>query len=311
MELQSIPLPSALQRIDFDFPFSLMVKRDDLIHPQVSGNKYRKLQGILDHVQSNNIKGVLTFGGAFSNHIYATAAAAAAYGLESIGIIRGEDDDANPTLRFVRANGMKLFFVPRSEYSLKLDSILVRSIINQYRHLQVIPEGGDDPLAYDGLGMVITEMIDQGHNPDYLVVAAGTGTTAVGLLKALKKYQLDTKLLIFPALKHQGLHKDIIKKAGVDSSQAIYCDQYHFGGYARATEELIEFMNNFLKVTGIPLDPVYNAKLVYGLYQMGKEKWFKPADRVIWLHTGGIQGSVAYNYLALKKNRIAPLMIDL
>lgn len=300
-----------MQQIDYDFPFSFKVKRDDLIHLQVSGNKFRKLEGILKHIHKESIIGLLTFGGAFSNHIYSTAAAAKACGLESIGIIRGEDDEFNPTLKFARASGMKLYFVPRSEYKLKFDSKVIRSILAQYPHFHLIPEGGDDPLAYQGLELVVAEMMQQGHIPNYLAVAAGTGTTAVGLLKAVEKYQLPTKLLIFPALKHQGLYNEIIKKAGTDCGQAIYFDRYHFGGYSRVTDELIAFTNRFFKATGIPLDPVYNAKLVYGLFHLGKGKYFKPSDQVTWLHTGGIQGSIAFNYLANKQNRRSHLLIDL
>ncbi len=290
-------IPSPLQEVDYLTTCQLQVKRDDLIHRDLSGNKYRKLIGHVDYIIKNHVKGIVTFGGAFSNHLYSCAAFAKKYNLLAIGIVRGEDDVSNPTLQYCRSMGMELFFVTRQEYSLKQESKVIRDILVPYDDYYLIPEGGDHPLAMSGLSAMIDEVIDP---PDYIAVSAGTGSTAIGILKAMIAKGWKTKLMVLPALKHSGIKDRIIADTGVPASQFVYADQYTFGGYAKSKNTLIAFINDFYSKTHIPLDPVYNGKLVYGLTDLDQKGFFKSNERIIWIHTGGLQGIHGYNYLTKK-----------
>ena len=295
-------VPSPIQRVDFEFGCTCYVKRDDLIHAEVSGNKYRKLKHLMQEAILHAKPGVITYGGAFSNHIYATAAFAAQVGLASVGVIRGEDDPYNPTLQFARSKGMKLHFVSRMDYKLKSESNLIRLIHTNYPDYLIIAEGGDHPLAVKGVKETIDEIQNQGFvAPDYLIVAAGTGTTAVGLLQGMKHYQWHTKLIMMPAIKSNHLVEKVCTEARVDRER-VYCDDtFSLGGYAKTTKGLIDFIMHFYNTTGIPTDPIYTGKSVYGLHTLAQKGYFKSDDTLLWLHSGGLQGIAAYNYMQNKQ----------
>lgn len=294
-------LPSPLQEVKFVFGCTCFVKRDDLIHPEVSGNKYRKLKYIFEHLTLRGIPGIITLGGAFSNHIYAAATYARLKGLKSIGLIRGEQDVLNPTLQYVQAQGMQLYFISRQEYRNKSESEIIQNIQNQHPEFMFIPEGGDLPLAYIGVMEVIDEIKEQGVKPDYLAVSAGTGNTASGLLRGIKKLGWNTKLIVMPAIQSTHLKKKILADSEGEQNDLFYFEQFSHGGYAKTNKELIDFMHQYYEQTNIPTDPVYTGKLVYGLNQLSKNNFFKPADVLVWLHTGGLQGVKGYNYMQAKK----------
>jgi len=294
----------------------LLIKRDDLIHEHISGNKWRKLKhNISDTVQQNHHT-ILTFGGAYSNHISATAYTCKKAGLESIGIIRGEDDSTNPTLNFARENGMQLQFVSREEYR-----ELTR--VGAYRNTPVgdddstgrayfhtplqecfgrfflVPEGGANGLGVRGCAEILSEVEEQF---DIVCCAAGTATTLAGLAISLKE---DQKLIGFPALKGGGFLEGEVKRLALESNirhgtlNFELETDYHFGGYAKLKPELLEFINGFTERTGIPLDPIYTGKMMFGVYDMILNSkpvgayGYTPLPRgttILAVHTGGLQG---------------------
>ncbi|MDZ4707258.1 MAG: pyridoxal-phosphate dependent enzyme [Saprospiraceae bacterium] len=289
-------LPSPVERINLDLPVEWYVKRDDLIHPEISGNKYRKLKFIIRDVVNRNARGIITFGGCFSNHIHAVAAFSALEKIPSVGIIRGEKDINNPTLRFASNQGMKLYFIPRSDYRLKLDALSVQQILMDLQEYYIVPEGGDHPLAFPGVAEIIKELSTQQNAPDYLALAAGTGSTAAALISEIKRIGWSTKVVVITAVHDQSLALKIANQAGVTTSDFIFFDQYCLGGYAKSTKEYLSFIQSFYSQTSIPLDPVYNGKVVFGLFDLIKKGYFKSGSRLVWLHTGGLQGIEGFNY---------------
>lgn len=266
----------------------LWVKRDDLIHPEVSGNKWRKLKYNLIEAQKQGFHTVLTFGGAYSNHIAATAVACKSLGIESIGIIRGDElnKDSNPTLQKAFKDGMQLIFVGREQYKLRTEQSWLEQL--QIEHSAfIIPEGGSNSLAAKGVSELLKEIdIDF----DLVTCAVGTGGTLAGITQKLKPHQ---DALGFAALKGEKyLHEEVSKLT--DSRQWNIIHNYHFGGYAKYTTELVEFIQSFYQTRQIPLDHIYTGKMMFGLYQMIREGKIKGAKKIIALHTGGLQGSNLY-----------------
>lgn len=264
---------------------TLYLKRDDLIHPEVSGNKWRKLKYNLFEAEKQGIKTLMTFGGAYSNHIAALAAAGQATGFDTIGIIRGEElqSDANPTLRFAAQCGMKLLFVSREAYRNKVE-------LSQ-KHgagCYIIPEGGSNTLAVKGVAEIVPEIQSQLNiTVDYLCTALGTGGTTAGLLSASK-----AKVLVFPSLKisAEEAKQMILQHLSVSEINVEIMSDYHFGGYGKATDELWEFIKKFENQTHIPLEQVYTGKMIFGIYDLVKKGFFKRGQVIVALHTGGLQG---------------------
>jgi len=287
-------VPSPLQHLDLPLcrekNINLFVKRDDLIHPVLSGNKYRKSKYNLEYALQNDIKTIITFGGAFSNHLHAIAGICNDIGIQSIGIVRGDGlDPRNPTLSWCLEKGMKLFFVPRSVYRLKEKSPEVLKIIKKFPGAMIIPEGGANLRALTGVGEIVSELnLQLGRPPDFIFCASGTGTTAEGLLK---EAPASLRILSFSVLKTDYLKEEIINNAGKDkSSQLIFNTAYHFGGYARYTPELLSFIAAKEKETGIEIDHVYNGKALFGFFDLLLKNFFPKDSTIVWLHTGGIQG---------------------
>ena len=276
---------------------NLFVKREDLIHPVVSGNKYRKLKYNLEAALNLGHSRLLTFGGAYSNHIAAVAYAGKEKGFSTIGLIRGEELRGNwqhnPTLRAAHVAGMEFQFVSRGEFREKTSAAFLLSLEEKWGAFYHLPEGGTNDLAVKGC-----EEILQPEDVTFDVIAAcvGTGGTIAGLINSAQPHQ---HLLGFPALRHEGLTGDIRNFVRKDNWRLV--PDYHFGGYARMSPELVTFINDFKRQTGIPLDPVYTGKMLYGLLDMVKKKAFKAGCSILAIHSGGLQGIEGMNNVLKEK----------
>ncbi|GGD54393.1 1-aminocyclopropane-1-carboxylate deaminase [Muriicola marianensis] len=276
----------------------LRIRREDLLHPVVSGNKCRKLKYNLEEALRQRHDTLLTFGGAYSNHIPATAFAAAENGLRSIGFIRGEElADSwkdNPTLKYASEMGMQLEFVSRTAYRKKTDKAFLLDLENQYGRFYIVPEGGTNLPGIRGC----REILQPGDEAyDVIACAVGTGGTLAGISMSASEKQ---KVLGFPALKGDFLHK-VLEGLTPNDNWTLTCD-FHFGGYGKVTGELIGFINDFKAQTGIPLDPVYTGKMMFGLLKMVEEGHFEKGTQILAIHTGGLQGITGMNGILRKKN---------
>ncbi|MFC4722306.1 1-aminocyclopropane-1-carboxylate deaminase/D-cysteine desulfhydrase [Geojedonia litorea] len=264
----------------------LVVKREDLIHPIVSGNKYHKLKFNLEEAIKRNFNTILTFGGAYSNHIAAVAKAGRIYGLKTIGIIRGEElrdhVATNPTLQFAHQSGMQFEFVSREMYRKKNTEEFITTINSKFGEVYILPEGGTNTLAVEGCEGILT---DEDKDFDYVCCPVGTGGTISGVINCSKPSQ---QVLGFPALKGSFLKEDISKFANKENWKLIL--DYHFGGYAKINTSLISFINQFKKEQNIPLDPVYTGKMMYGIFDLIEKGYFSQNAKILAIHTGGLQG---------------------
>jgi 1-aminocyclopropane-1-carboxylate deaminase len=278
---------------------TLYIKREDLIHPYVSGNKFRKLKYNLLQVIQEKKKTILTFGGAFSNHILAVAAAGKENGFRTIGIIRGEElaekIAENHTLQKAQELGMVIEFVSRETYRDKNSEEFIINLKEKFGDFYLLPEGGTNDLAIKGCEEVLTE---RDADFDYICCAVGTGGTVAGIINCSKPSQ---QVLGFPALKGDFLKEDICKFAKNNNWELI--TNYHFGGYGKVTEELIFFINEFYQQYEIPLDPIYTGKMVFGVLDLIEKKWFPDNSKILLLHTGGLQGILGMNHLLRKKKQ--------
>ncbi|MFY0603846.1 MAG: 1-aminocyclopropane-1-carboxylate deaminase/D-cysteine desulfhydrase [Flavobacteriaceae bacterium] len=282
----------------------LFVKREDEIHPDVSGNKFRKLKYNLLEATAKNHTILLTFGGAYSNHILATAIAGKENGFKTIGVIRGEElgNDLsetlnnNPTLQKAYENGMQFVFVSREEYRKKEEPYFIQKLKESFGKFYLIPEGGTNALAVKGCLEILTK---EDASFDYICCCVGTGGTISGLINSAKKHQ---KILGFPALKGDFLQKEIAQFVNKKSNWELNT-AYHFGGYAKYKPELIAFINWFKEQTTIPLDPIYTGKMMFGLIDMIKKSKFKEGSKILMIHTGGIQGVSGFNQMLAKKEK--------
>ena len=278
--------------------FQIAVKREDLLHPLISGNKFRKLKYNLEEAKKLQHDTLLTFGGAFSNHILAVAAAGNEFGFKTIGIIRGEElagkYSQNPTLQKAEQLGMNFVFVSREEYRYKAEAKYIEDLRQKYGDFYLIPEGGTNALAVKGCEEIVT--LDDAEF-DYVCCAVGTGGTISGIINCSKPCQ---KVLGFPALKGDFLQEDIRKFATNDNWELI--TDYHFGGYAKTTPQLIDFMNDFYEQYKIPLDPIYTGKMVFGVFDLIKKNYFSKNAKILLIHTGGLQGIKGMNIVLKNKN---------
>ncbi len=266
-----------------------MIKREDLLHAEVSGNKWRKLKYNLLAAKEAGHDTLLTFGGAYSNHIHATAAAASEMGFKSIGIIRGEEHlPLNETLKFAVRKGMHLEYMDRNVYRHKDSPDVIKALKNEFGEFYLVPEGGTNRLAIQGCEEIITDI----PIPfDYICCAAGTGGTVSGLIAGLDGHH---QVVGFSALKGNFLHQSIVqllsqtKGKTYDNWQIM--DQYHFGGYAKIDHVLVDFIRGFWNQHHILLDPIYTGKMMYGLYDLIHKDHFPTGSRILAIHSGGIQG---------------------
>lgn len=266
-------------------PFSnLWVKRDDLIDPYISGNKWRKLKYLLQDAISKGKTHLVTFGGAYSNHLVATAAAAAKSNLRATAFVRGEAVK-NEMLMLCTLFGMKLIFTERESYRDKVACF--EQYFSKDDTAYFIDEGGASTQATIGCAEIITELPIQ---YDHIFCAAGTGTTAAGLLKGIQQNQLNTKLHVIPVLKGGDFIQDEMAKYVSVSAHLTLHTNYHFGGYAKTTPALIQFIQSFTATTGLLIDPVYTAKMFYAIIDLQKQNLINKEDKILALHTGGLLG---------------------
>jgi len=293
------------QKITYDLPkgITLEIKREDLLHPFVSGNKFRKLKYNILQAKAENQSVLLTFGGAFSNHIAAVAYAGKEQGFETIGVIRGDElrdkISENPTLSFAQECGMRFEFVTREAYRHKTETAFIEQLQVKFGSFYLVPEGGTNNLAVKGCEEILTEF--DAHF-DFVCSAVGTGGTISGLINSAFPHQ---KVLGFPALKGDFLQNEIHKFVNNKNWELI--TDYHFGGYGKVTTEFIEWMNWFYAQTGIPLDPIYTGKMVFGVMDLIQRNYFPPKSRILMIHTGGLQGIAGMNAKLEKQNK--PILV--
>ena len=283
---------------EFDQGIQLYIKREDLLHPEVSGNKFRKLKYNLLEARNGNFHNLLTFGGAHSNHIAATAAAGKLFNFETIGIIRGEElensrEKWSPTLKYAESCGMKFKFISREEYREKESPEFINKLKKEFEDFYLVPEGGTNELAIKGCIEILSE---EDKDFDFICSSVGTGGTLAGLINAASASQ---KVLGFSALNSDYLKDEISNMVERSNWELIL--NYHFGGYAKVDEQLINFMNDFSKKYKINLDPVYTGKLLFGIFDLVKQGYFPANSKILAIHTGGLQGIEGMNRFLKKK----------
>ena len=277
----------------------MSVKREDLADSRFGGNKWRKLKYNLLEASNQNKHTLLTFGGAWSNHIYATAAAGRHFGFKTIGIIRGEAHQAlNPTLRFAEDCGMQLAYIDRETYRNKTSAAFEHQLRERFGDFYLIPEGGSNQLALKGCAEIVTDITDPF---DVITVACGTGATLAGIVTALNSGQ---HAIGFAVLKGAGFLNTAVKSMLTENpcptSNNWHIEPgYHFGGYAKTTTGLFDFIRQFNSDYGIGLDAVYTGKMFYGLFDLIEKGAFEKGTRIVAVHTGGLQGNAGFPELGL------------
>jgi 1-aminocyclopropane-1-carboxylate deaminase len=265
------------------------ILRLDLLHPVISGNKWFKLRLNLKHAAEKGFKTIVTFGGGYSNHLIATAFAAKIFGLRCVGIVRGHYNLLTPTLEACRAQGMELIFVSQEDYKNKHQPDWVGKIVSHFDEIFIIPEGGANEWGRTGAGL-IDRFIKDSYS--HIVLAVGSGTTLIGLRN---KLNIKQQILGFTPMKQGAylaghIHKHL--KEDKDRNWRVL-DKWHFGGFGRWDEKLIGFMNEFYRVNKIPLDIIYTSKMMYGLHEMLHDNFFSSCDKILCIHSGGLQGNTS------------------
>jgi 1-aminocyclopropane-1-carboxylate deaminase len=287
MLLQPIAAPEAACR-----NIRLLLLRDDLAHPELPGNKWRKLKYNLAEARRLGHDTLLTFGGAFSNHIAAVAAAGRLQGLRTIGLIRGEETQPlNPTLARATADGMQLHYLDRTTYRRKQDPEFLAELLHETGPAYLIPEGGSNPLALPGCAELVTELATE-IAFDYLCVACGTGGTLAGLLTGMAG---QGQVVGVAALKGGEFLRTNINQLTQAATGRTYPNydlrtDYHLGGYAHFSPELLRFIQEFEASYGVLLDPIYTGKLLYAIFDLLRQDYFAANSTVVVIHTGGLQG---------------------
>lgn len=255
------------------------VLRLDKIHPVISGNKWFKLKPYLEELKKNNHTSVLTFGGAYSNHILATACTCQALGLKSIGIIRGERaSNLSHTLADAESYGMQLICVTREQYKKK------KELLDEWKDSLIIPEGGAGPLGVRGASVIMDLLPRQNYT--HFLCAVGTGTTLAGLASVTVPGQHCIGISVLKGMEDKDPNNETARKFTI-------IQDYHFGGYAKKNKDLLAFMNRFYEETGIPSDFVYTGKLFYATLDLVKKDLFPPGSKLLLVHSGGLQGNLS------------------
>lgn len=294
LDLEKSLSPSPLKRVTdpllTDKRIELWIKRDDLLHPIISGNKWRKLKYLLDDALTKGVDTLISMGGAYSNHLHALAYTGKLLNLQTVGLVRGERPDVlTPTLEDAENWGMELRFITRADYRLLRNYRNWQGLpgIKDYQYW--IPEGGANRLALRGAGEIADEIE---ICFDTLCVACGTGTTLAGLIEKISD---RSEVLGFAALpKARYIEDDVKFQLTKRCHNWEIIHDYHFGGFAKLNSNLTRFINDFEIKTHIPLDPVYTAKMMFGIYDLIASGRFPPGHRIIALHTGGLQGKRGY-----------------
>ena len=271
---------------------TLYIKREDLIHPHLGGNKWRKLKYNLQQAIREQQHTLLTLGGVWSNHIHATAVAGQLFGFNTIGVIRGNEAVDNANLAFARRCGMQLHFVDRQSYRNRRQSAFIKQLHQQFGDFYYLPEGGGNALALQGCREIVTD-IDAPF--DIITTACGTGATLAGIASAL---QPDQHAIGYAVLKGadflNGEIQQLLRQSQLSADNWRLAADYHFGGYGRIDDTLVKFMHEFEQQFNIALDAVYTAKMFFGLFQDIQRNRFRPGTRIVALHTGGLQGNAGF-----------------
>ena len=294
------PGSTPLQVIENYQNINISIKRDDLNHKIIQGNKLRKLKYNIKYAIDNNFDSIATFGGAWSNHILATASAAALCHVNSVGFIRGDElenqpNKWSPTLVQASNYGMKLVFLSRQEYREKLLGHSVKKFIENHSHsIYFIPEGGSNTRALQGVSEIIDELAEQTKQPGYIITACGTGGTMAGLIDGVAQHKWKTKVIGVSVLKGANYLTDEVKRLSLYHNKVNWeiSHDYHAGGYAKVDNKTQQFANQFSKKTGIYLDKIYTAKTFYGAYDLIKLGEIQANSRLVIIHTGGLQGGI-------------------
>ena len=290
IENPDTPLTEIFDPILQEKEIRLLIKREDLIDPHISGNKWFKLKYNLIEAKKLGHTKLLTFGGAYSNHIYSTAEAGNRFGFETIGVIRGEEHlPLNPTLSYAKSCGMQFFYLDRTSYRNKYDEKILATLENNFGKFYLIPEGGSNHLAVKGCSEIISRI----KIPfDFICTACGTGGTLAGLILGLDE---KSKALGFSALKGGDFLNVNVKnllsffrKDDFENWQIL--TEYHFGGYAKFNNDLILFCESFKEKYQIEIEPIYTGKMLWGLFDLIKNNFFKKNSVIVALHSGGLQG---------------------
>jgi 1-aminocyclopropane-1-carboxylate deaminase len=272
----------------------LYIKRDDLVHPFIQGNKWRKLRPLLESVSSTETPGLITFGGPFSNHLQAVAQAGRLYGIKTVGILRGVSANlSNPTLSEASKAGMHLFPVPKIEYDAKMDSAIIRAIIAQYPGYRLLPEGGATSVAVGSCATISHEVLHQlgplSHQPLFIAVPAGSGTTAAGILQGLPS---PHSVLVFPAARYGLSSASILAQSGVKgaSDRLHFFSDYTKGKFATPDPAILDLAHWFEQHYQLRLDPIYTSRMMFGIFDLLQKGFFPDESVIVAVHTGGLQG---------------------
>ena len=285
------------QSLDLFLGHKIVIKREDLIHPRVSGNKFRKLKYIFQEIKEKEVSALLTFGGAFSNHLAATAYAGKNNGVHTIGIVRGDEWEKkiheSATLNYCVTQGMELHCISRDIYIQKEQAPIVSKLMNKMLGLRIIPEGGTEPLAVKGCLEILQS---EDHDFDVICSSVGTGGTIAGLVNSSNYNQ---NLIGFNALNNTEIVQTIEELT--NKNNWFMENGYTFGGYAKIKPNLISFMNDFYQQYKIPLDPIYTGKMVFGIFDLIKKNKWPWGKKILIIHTGGLQGLEGMNTQLQKK----------
>jgi 1-aminocyclopropane-1-carboxylate deaminase/D-cysteine desulfhydrase-like pyridoxal-dependent ACC family enzyme len=288
----NIPFQKIENELTRSHKIGLHLLRLDNIDLYAGGNKLFKLKYNLEAAEKQGFKKILTFGGAWSNHLAAIASVTDKK-LPIIAVVRGEEPEIySDTLRYCKEKGVELHFVSRTNYKNKTDEDFIRELKNKFGDFYNLPEGGSNALAVKGCGEIINYIpIDF----DYICTAVGTGSTLAGITTALKPHQQAIGFGVLKGaeyLTHEVSR--LIKESGIQNANFRIVGDYHFGGYAKTTPELLSFKSDFEKQSDIPLDYVYNAKMMYGIFNLIRENNFKEGSTLVAIHTGGLQGNAGF-----------------
>lgn len=291
---EKLPIQEILHPVALEHDIDLKVLRLDATHPEISGNKWFKLKYNLHEAKQLGFHKLLTFGGAFSNHIYAVATAGKLFGFETIGVIRGEPHDGlNPTLRHATNCRMRLHYMDRETYRRKTEPEVLENLKSLFGEFYLIPEGGTNQLALKGAQEITNHFTE---SFDYYCLPVGTGGTIAGIILGLKS---QGQVIGFSALKGDFLKGEVqqhLKIVNVENALnwTINTD-YHFGGYAKTKVELLDFIREMETKYDLPLEPIYTGKMVYGVLDLIKQSYFPKGSQILLINTGGLQGRAGFN----------------
>lgn len=282
-----VPLPFAHPRLE-KAGVQVAIKYLDQVHPSLSGNKFYKLKYNLQAARAQGFTRLLSFGGAFSNHIHALAHAAEAFGFEAVGVIRGErSEPLNATLQIAEQKGMKLQFISREAYRKKSEEDSIKDLRKQWGDFYLIPEGGTNVLAVKGCQEILSP---EDNLYQYAIVACGTGGTIAGLINTPNR---KTKILGIPVLKGGFMNEAIQPYLLPNATNYEVIEGYHGGGYAKVSPELLSGIQE-MDARGLNLDPVYTAKAFFALLDLAEKGYFPRGTKVLFIHTGGLQGRTGF-----------------